>query len=157
MGFLDKLSKLADQITGGSAQVSVAALEPSRYDPFTVKVNAVVGEHDLQIKRVYVKVEGAETVVVRSVSVATEFGDEVKVSQEDVQQSQDTYSRETDIAGAQALKAGEGHEWEAQIQLPAGMLPTYQGPNAQHEWRILAVLDAPGNNPDSGWVTIEIL
>jgi hypothetical protein len=42
------------------------------------------------------------------------------------------------------------------VQLPADAKPTYNGVNANHSWRLLAGLSTFGNDPDSGWKTLEL-
>ena len=156
MGFLDKLKSVATAALGAGAKVYVEVFNPSRQNPFPVRVKAVVGEQDLKIGRVYLKVEGLETAVVRSVPVARQWGGKVEVAHEDVTRSEQTFRQEMNIAGPQVLSANQGYEWEAEVQLPFCSLPSYMGRNARHEWRISAGLDTAGNDPDSGWVTIEI-
>ncbi len=148
MSFINKLKNAVNALTGGGAKVSVIAASPSREVPFTVKVKAVVGDQPMEISRVYVKLSGEETVTVRNVS----DGDYTH----DVTQNNTTFEQEFNIAGAQTLNASQEYEWEAQVEFPKDSPPAYRGLNATHELRILAGLDAKGNDPDSGWVVLAV-
>ena len=146
MSFMDKLKNAVSSITGGGAKVSVTVDKPSREVPFTVKVKATVADQDLPISRVYVKLSGLEKVVVHNVR----DGDFTH----DVTDSNNTFEQEFNIAEAQTLKAKQEYEWEAQVEFPKNAPPSYQGRNATHELRVLAGLDAKGNDPDSGWIVV---
>ena len=148
--------KLKNMITGGGATVTLEAVDPSLTQPFKVTINAVVGDADLAIKRVYLRIAGEENVVVRDVQIAKTFGDEVRVEREDVGGSAVTFEDEVEVAGEQTLEANQEYTWETEISFPEGNLPTYRGTIASHEWKLFAGLDARGNDPDSGWVDIEL-
>lgn len=148
MGLFNKLKNAVNSITGGGAKVSVLVDSPSREAPFTVQVKAVVADQDLTISRVYVKLSGLEEVVVHNVRRENFTHDE--------HESATTFEQEFVIAGEQTLQAKQEYAWEAQVEFPKGCPPTYRGRNAKHELRILAGLDAPGNDPDSGWLILAV-
>jgi len=148
--------KLVNLVTGGGAKVTLEALEPSRNGPFQVRVHATVGETALESQGVFLKVAGIETVRVKEVEVAKKTGDRIEVVKEDIERSAASYEQKIQIAPSQPLPAKSEHDWEATVTLPAGVLPTYRGSNAKHEWKILAEIEVTGNNPDSGWVTLEM-
>ncbi len=149
-------SKLKNMITGGGAKVTIEAVEPALRQPFTVKINVVVSDADLKIKRVYLKIAGEETVVVKDVEIARRTGDEVEVDREDVEGSTITHEQEIEVDGEQTLEAKKEYNWETQVSLPDSVLPTYRGLSAAHEWRVFVGLDVTGNDPDSGWVELEM-
>ncbi|MBF0187254.1 MAG: sporulation protein [Magnetococcales bacterium] len=147
MGFFDGLKSMTNAITGGAAKVDLEVLDPTVRGPFTVVVRALVGDADLEINRVYVKVCSEEEVEPRGVYDAE--GNELEI---EVQ----TFAAEYEVAGAATLPAGSEHEWAVEIELPEGCQPSYKGPNAEHEWEFFAGLDAFGNDPDSGWIDVEV-
>ena len=149
-------SKLKNMITGGGAKVTLEVVDPALHQPFTVKINAVVGDADVKIKRVYLKVAGEESVVVKDVEVAVRSGDEVEIAREDVEGSMLSHDEEIEVDGEQILEAKKEYNWETQVSLPDTALPTFKGLIASHEWRIFAGLDVTGNDPDSGWVELEL-
>ena len=42
------------------------------------------------------------------------------------------------------------YNWEAEIDLPDTVLPTFDGKNAKYKWRVMASLVIRGNDPDTG-------
>ncbi len=162
MGFL---KGIVGAVTGWSAQVSVEVENPSRFEPFTIRVRAVADD-ELNTRRVYGKIRGTETIVARGVEVvkhpqegegdAADSAGEPQVAKEGVEQSPETFSAEFDLAGATALEAKQEYEWETTFQLPASAQPSYQGPNAKHFWEIQGGLEVKGVDPTSDHVTIQI-
>jgi hypothetical protein len=71
-----------------------------------------------------------------------------------VKLSKTTVEQSIPIAPAFVLQPNERKEFEADIQLPHGQ-PTYRG-GVQHDWQIRGRLEAFGNDPDSGFKTIEL-
>ncbi len=153
MGFL---GKLVNFVTGGGAKLTLEAIEPSRAGPFKVRIHATVGETALESQGVFLKVAGVETVRVKDVEVAKKTGDRIEAVKEDIERSAATYEQRIQVAPSQPLPAKSEQDWEATVTLPAGVLPTYRGSNAKHEWKVLAEIEVPGNNPDSGWVVLEM-
>ena len=153
MGFFDKLKNM---ITGGGAKVTLEAGEPRRGGPFPVKIRAEVSDADLEIRKAYLKVAGVENVVIKDVEVARKVGEKVEVARENLERNTSTYEQLIEVAGAQTLKAKQMYEWETSVVIPGSVLPTFRGVNARHEWKLLAGLEVSGNDPDSGWVTIEL-
>ena len=96
MGLLNKLKNAVSSITGGGARVTVTADQPSREGPFKVKVKAVVADQPLQVNRVYVQLNGHETVVVHNVHHDNFVRDETEYC--------NTFDQEFNIAQAQTLK-----------------------------------------------------
>ncbi len=156
MGLMDKLKSMKNAITGGGATVQLEVGSPVRGTPFAVRVKAVVGDADLKIDKVYVNVEGIETT---EMDVEVETKDDKQVVKKNIEkQSKEvsTYHQELVLAGAQTLSAKQEYTWEGTVQLPATSLLTYKGIHARHEWKLAAALSTLGNDPDSGWVTIDI-
>ena len=88
--------------------------------------------------------------------MAKKTGDRIEAVKEDIERSAATYEQRIQGAPSQPLPAKSEQDWEATVTLPAGVLPTYRGSNAKHEWKVLAEIEVPGNNPDSGWVVLEM-
>ncbi len=148
MALFSKIKQAVQSVTGGGAKVFLTiATPPSRQQPFHVQVKALVADSDIKPARVYVAVESVETAKVSAF---------VENRNQEFTGTATIFQSSFNIAGAQDLKAKQEYSWEGDVQLPPNVLPTYRGRNAQHEWRIKAGLDLPGNDPDSGWVPIEI-
>jgi len=156
MGLMDKLKSMKNAITGGGATVRLEVGSAVREAPFPVRVMATIADADLKIEKVYVNVEGIETT---EMEVEVETKDEKQAIKKNLEKKineASTYHQEIVLAGAQTLAAKQEYAWEGTIQLPASALVTYNGVNARHEWRLIAALSVTGNDPDSGWVTIDV-
>jgi hypothetical protein len=147
-------SNLINKITGGGAKVSVTAETPKLTGPFKVNVKAIVSDNDLKIDKVYLYLRGVEKTRVRNVEFpATQTQSSHK---KDVNGEEEVTKTEFVVAPAQTLTGKQEYNWSLDIQLPPNALPTYVGRNAWYDWEIKAGLDAPGNDPDSGWVKIDV-
>jgi hypothetical protein len=153
MGFFGSLKNL---VTGGGVKVSLEAINPARGQPFTVRVSAEVGEADCAINKVYLHLRGSEKVEVPDVEIAEKNGDKIEVHKRAISREENTFHTELTLAPASVLAAGQTYHWETQVNLPADALPSFTGKHAKHEWYLLAGLDMRGNDPDSGWVAVEI-
>ena len=147
MGFMDKLKSAKNFVTGGGAEVQVAVEGASLTQPFTVNVWARTTEGEMPINRCYIRVRANERAVVRKV--------ETQTGKRDLHADAVTCDLSVDLCGAGTLTT-EGAQFSAQVTLPAGSLPSYNGRNAQHEYKVCAYLDKAGNDPDSGWVTFQV-
>ena len=156
MGFLDKLKAVKNMVTGGGAEVWVEISEPALEEEFSVTIKSLVGDADLNINRVYLKVKSVEEIVARDVEVAEKFGEEVRIEQRDITQTANLFETEINVAGSASLEAGQEYTWETTVSLPESVRPTFEGRNAFHTWYFKAALDTRGNDPDSGWVEAEL-
>ncbi len=161
MGFLNKLKSAKNLMTGGGAKVTLEAPEPTLCAPFEVVVRASIADADVKVSRVYLRVRSVEEVRLPDVPVPVEEmidGERRIVGTERREYSDKAtlYSADYDIGEAETLEAGSERAWDALIELPEDALPTYHGHRASHQWQFYAGLDARGNDPDSGWVTVEI-
>lgn len=66
-----------------------------------------------------------------------------------------TYETRIQIAGATKLEQGQTYRW-GQVPIPPQLNPTFTGQMIQHVWEIQAGLDMTGNDPDSGWIPIQV-
>ena len=147
MGFMDKLKSAKNFVTGGGAEVLVAVEGASLTQPFTVNVSARTTEGEMAITRCYIKIRGSERATVRKV--------ETQTGKRDVHSDVNTCELSVDLCGAGTLTT-EGAQFSTQVTLPPGSLPSYNGRNAQHVYKVCAFLDKSGNDPDSGWVTFQV-
>ena len=153
MGFF---SRLTSAITGGSAKVHLEIEEPALREPFIVKITAEVGDNELEISKVYLWVRAEEEVEIHDIDIAVREGDGVLVRNENVKAETETLRLEIEVSGEETLDGGQTYEWECEIVLPEDALPTFHGVNAHHVYTVQAGLDCFGNDPDSGWVEIEV-
>ncbi|HJL14716.1 MAG TPA: hypothetical protein RMH99_03615 [Sandaracinaceae bacterium LLY-WYZ-13_1] len=147
MGFF---SNLKNAVTGGAATVQIEAGQAQRGQPVPVRVQATA-KSDSEINGVYVLVRAIEQAEVRD----TDF-DDGEIEREIVRGQRVSFEHRVDLGGPQELKEGESYTWEGEIPLPPDVGPTFRGHMICHEWEIQGGLDAFGNDPDSGWVNLEV-
>lgn len=145
MGFLDKMKDMGTAMTGGAARVSIEyPHQPMRPgDSLQVTVTVVSSGKEVKSGGVFVDIFATETGKVKCKNCLKE----TPIQNETVKQA-------IPIAPAFVLQANESKSFQATIQVPMGN-PSYNG-TIRHEWKIRGRLEAFGNDPDSGFQTIEI-
>jgi hypothetical protein len=150
MGFL---SNLKNAVTGGAAsvQLHVPASVP-RNESVPIRVTAMANS-DCEIRGVYVLVRAMEEAQVRD----TDFEEDGDIDREIVRGRRASYENRIPLGGGQQLVEGQEYTWEGELQLPSNVGPSFRGQMIRHEWEMQAGLDARGNDPDSGWISIEVI
>lgn len=149
MGFLDALKSVANMVTGGGATVSLEIGPRSPDGSYPAKIKAEIADADLKIERVYLKVEGHESVTVK-------IKKEGQTNLHEETFTEKTYTGEIDAAPGQTLAKKTVGTWVAVIRIPPDSQPTYTGKNAKHEWRAYAALDVTGTDPASSWISFNV-
>ena len=153
MGFL---SRFTSAITGSGAKVHLEIIEPALQEPFMAKITAEVGDGELKIKKVYFFIRAKEEVEIPDLDIAVQEGDGFSVRNENVKAETETLRLDIEVSGEETLAGNQTYEWECEIVLPEEALPTFNGVNAHHIYSIQAGLDCFGNDPDSGWLEVDI-
>jgi len=145
MGFLDKMKSVGSAMTGGAARVSIeynhSPVKPG--DALPVKVTVISMGKEVKSSGVFVDFEAAETGQVK----CKHCGQMTDVKHETIKQS-------IPVGPAMVLQPNETKVFEQTIQIPMGQ-PTYAG-QISHEWKIRGRLDAFGNDPDSGFQSLQV-
>ncbi|HEX5063868.1 MAG TPA: hypothetical protein VFV99_31025 [Kofleriaceae bacterium] len=139
MGFFKDLK---NKVTGGAATVRVNVSSAQRGRAVPVQVQATAKANG-KVSAVYLLVRATESA-------------EFKANNEKVQGSKVSFETRITIAGAQEIKEGETYNWDGQLELPVNTNPTLRGSIIDHTWEVQAGLDMPGNDPDSGWQTLDV-
>ncbi len=146
MGFLDKMKAAGQAVTGGSARVSIEfgikQLKPG--DALPVKVTVISMGREVKSSGVFVDIHAEETGSIR----CKHCGQVTPIKNETIKQA-------IPVGPAMVLQPNETKVFEATINIPMGAAPTYNGA-VRHEWKIRGRLEAFGNDPDSGFQSIEI-
>jgi sporulation-control protein spo0M len=145
MGFLDKMKSVGSAITGGAARVSIEyphqGLKPG--DSLPVKVTVVSMGKEVKSSGVFVDIIAAESGQVK----CQHCGQMTQVKNETMKQA-------LPVGPAMVLQPNETKVFEQTIQIPMGQ-PSYGG-TVSHEWKIRGRLEAFGNDPDSGFQTLQV-
>ncbi len=156
MGFFDKVKSIKNAITGGAAKVFVDAESPKMGEPFTVTVRAQSQGATVKYDRVYLYIRGWEEVAVPDIDIAYDEDGEVRRKQETVRASDTTFNHEMTVSAAGEIAENGSEEWTVQVDIPTSAPPPYRGKYTTHYYEIYAGLDCFGNDPDSGWVKLNI-
>lgn len=155
MGFF---SDLKNNLTGSWADVSITTSPAKRGESasFTVQVN--VKDKAIDVNKIYVKVQCVENVEIRNVRTnsGTSQGSTSGSNTTTARANETLFDQEIQVASATQLGANSQQSFEASVQLPAHMPPTFAGRNARIEWKVMAAVDMKGNDPDSGYQTFEV-
>jgi len=146
MGLLDKMKSVGQAMTGGGAKVSLEyPIKPLRAgETLPVKVTVVnVSGKELKSGGVFVDIHATESGQVK----CKHCGQMTQVNNDSVKQS-------IPVGPAMVLQPGETKVYEANIQVPSGQ-PSYNGV-VSNVWKLRGRMDAFGNDPDSGFQTVEI-
>jgi hypothetical protein len=147
MGFFGDLK---NKITGGAAQVNISVPSVQRGQAGTVRVEATAKANG-KVNAVYLLVRATETCQVKDSD-----WDGTKHTTETVRGRKTSYETKITVSGPTEIKAGENYTWEGRVELPTSVNASFEGKMIEHVWEILAGLDMPGNDPDSGWVKFEV-
>lgn len=153
MGFFKGLKNL---VTGGGAEVGLEVGDAVRGTHMPVKVTAAIGDSDVEVAKIYVRLRATEEIDIPDVAVLDERGSGKGKIERGLKRQHQVHDQEIQVAGAQTLKAGESYAFEGVAPIPATAPPTFSGRYSQIRWRITAGLDKKGNDPDSGWTDLDV-
>ena len=156
MGLLDKVKSLKNAVTGGSAKVYVDVQHAKLAEPFEVVIRAQPQGCDVKFDRVYLDVEGMESVEVPDYDFEYEEDGVRRRRTEIVRKKAKTVDLKMTVADAGEIKEGETGEWKIEVRLPEGSIPEFRGKYSRHSYRLRAGLDCFGNDPDSGWIDFRV-
>jgi sporulation-control protein spo0M len=147
MGFFDKLKGMVNAVTGGAAKVTIQLQQACVFpgESVGVKITATSTGAEVKSKGVYVDVHAEERVSFRD--------DETK---QEINRAKTTTDQTIQIAPAFVLAPNETKTFEGSFQMPADVLPTFNGSLAQHVCQVRGRIEAFGNDPDSGYQVINV-
>lgn len=140
MGFF---SDLKNKVTGGGATVRLSVPAVRRGQPAQVQVQAQAKANG-KVNAVYLLIRAVESASWKGENNTT------------VSNTKTSYENKVQIAGAFELKEGQTYDFTGQIELPANVNGSLRGSLINHTWEVQAGLDMTGNDPDSGWVALDV-
>ena len=140
------------RVTGGAAEVELTVENAKRGAKAKVTIDVHIGSAAVKAKRIYVKLRASETVDIPRYSVLSQPGQTGGSTTIRVTSDETVFSQEYVVAEAQELPSGSTQQFTAEIDIPAGALPTFDGKTIAMKWQALAGLDvAWSTDPSSGW------
>jgi hypothetical protein len=144
------LSNLKNSVTGGAADVQVQCPAVQRGTPVTVQIHAQA-KGNANVAGVYLLVRAMERA-----TVSDREWEDGRSYTETINATHTSFEHRLPVAGPFQMVEGQQGQWQAQLHLPQNVGPSMQGHMISHEWSIQAGLDMAGNDPDSGWITIQV-
>ncbi len=153
MGFF---SKMKSSLTGDWATVTVDCPGGKIDEEISFIIRASIKNEAIDVDRIYLNIRSEEEIHIPNYRVhdRDEAGDTDYYT---IRESEETYSRELTVEGAQSLEANREYEWNGSFTIPGSYGRSYHGKHAKHIYKIFAGLDMKGNDPDSGWIEVDIL
>ncbi|WP_299247558.1 hypothetical protein [uncultured Cytophaga sp.] len=152
MGLFDKIKSIANKITGNAAKVEIVMnTNVPRNVNVPVTVNVEVKDVGITIDKLYVKLVAIQHVKI----IHNEIVNGNSVSKEKVDTSY-IHEFSFEFSGSRHLDANKNYSWVENVFLPEGVQASYNVYPREVRWHILAGLDMPGNDPDSGRVEIFV-
>jgi hypothetical protein len=150
MGFLDKVK---NTLSGDWADVSVQVGGPVvRGGALDATVNVQVKNSPIKVDSIVLELRCEEHVYLQRVTISG-AGNTVTGS---ASATEAIVNHEVPVGGPQELAAGSSSAYTASVPVSVDAPPTVTGRNARYEWKVRGRLDMKGNDPDSGWQTIQV-
>lgn len=149
MGLLSKLKGAIHAVTGGAATVTIE-FPPQpvpRGTAVPVRVTATSTGPEVKSQGIYVDIRAVECIELPRNTASNDTKIEVETA---------TYEHNVQIAPPFVLGANQTATFEAEVPIPTGAQPSYDGEHVRHVWSLRGRVDAVGNDPDSGFVPIQV-
>ena len=117
---------------------------------------ATAGAAEVKSKGAFIDVRGYEEVRVKTTQTTTSSSSTTGTTHPTTSTTSTTHEKSAQISGEFVLAPNETKTFEGQFQVPQGILPSYNGPNAKHLWEIRGRIEAWGNDPDSGFKPLRV-
>ena len=156
MGFLDTFINIKNLVTGGSAEVRLEIGAVKNMKPFEIMMQVDVAREDIKIEGAYLLIQGIEDINMPHRNLSNR--DDKGAAKKDTARSHTvTSEQKIEISDDLELEANEKYTWTAIAELSPYNQPAYEGKYCKHYYRVKAYIDCYGNDPDSGWVNLNII
>lgn len=155
MGFFDKIKKAANFLTGGGADVKLAIEDGIIGNPLPATITLKIGDNDINAEKVYLIVRCTETT--KTVAEVEEGAEVDPEAEPEMEENQEYLHNETiTVADGQVFEAGKEYTFTTEVKLPEDAQATLEEENREIYWSFQAGIDVRGNDPDSGWILVNI-
>jgi hypothetical protein len=154
---MDKLKAVKSNLTGDWATVSCHFEPVRRGETLHVTADVTVKDQAISTEGVVIEVRCEELIDIPNATVWDNSSSSSSSSATGrATSSESVFDTEVTAAGPQELAGGSTVSVSADIPIPATEPPTMQGRYARYEWQVRARVDMKGNDPDSGWQTLQV-
>ena len=153
MGFMDRVKSIKNSLTGDWADLTVHVDGPVRRGGAAkATVEVTVKDSPISIDGIILEVRCEEKIDIPDATVSSSSNSE-KVR---ATSNETVVDDEVKVAGAQDLAGGSTSTFSGEIPISDSAPVSMVGRHARYVWQIRARLDMKGNDPDSGWETLEV-
>jgi hypothetical protein len=155
MGLMDKLKAVKSNLTGDWATVAVQFEPVARGGTLKVTAEVIVKDQAISIDGVVIEVRCEEIIDIPDASVY-DTGGALSSGTRRATNSETVVSKEVKVSGAAELAAGSTTSFSGELPVPTTAPPTMQGRFTRYEWQVRARVEMKGNDPDSGWQSMQV-
>jgi hypothetical protein len=155
MGLMDKLKAAKSSITGDWASLALSFEPAARGGSVTATTDVTVKAQPISVDGIVIEVRCEEIIDIPNASAhdgdGTSSGNLRRVTS-----TESVVTKDVKVSGPIELAAGSTTTFSGEIPIPASAPPTLDGRFARYEWQIRARVEMKGNDPDSGWQTLQV-
>jgi len=155
MSFYDAIINIKNLVTGGSAKVLLEIDSAKRDKPFNITMRVIVADEKLEIEGAYLIIQSVEDIRMPNNHAPIKDAEGFK-KKEIVSSHTVTSEQKIEISEKLELEGNEEYVWNAIAELSPNNQPAYEGKYCKHHYRAKAYIDCYGNDPDSGWIKLDI-
>lgn len=150
--------KLVHYVTGAGTDVSINVENATLSQPFNLSITATPKQGNLQCRKVYVLIRCKEEKLqeFKPLDENNMTDNEKILSEMQEWDSEIIYSNEIQVSDECTLNQGESYSWTTEINLNNEGNASKNDNNHRITWQVQAGIDVSGNDPDSGWVEIQV-
>jgi hypothetical protein len=141
------------------ARLTVSIPDATRGKKTTAIVD-VTPTRAINARRVYLELRCTEIVEIGGYGLPAESDQKGKAPEKtktvNVKKEESLFSQEFTVAGPQALAANTSQKFQAEIEIPGHLPPTFKGKNARVKWEARGAVDVRGLDPGSSWQEIQV-
>jgi hypothetical protein len=155
MSFFDTIINIKNLVTGGSAKVQLEISAAKYKHPFDITMRVLVADEKLEIAGAFLIIQSIEDIRMPNKNAA-KLNENGSRNKEMISTHSVTSEQILTISEKLVLEANEKYVWNAVAELTPNNQPIYEGRYCIHHYRAKSYLDCYGNDPDSGWINLDI-
>lgn len=155
MSFFDTIINIKNRVTGSSAKVQLEISSAKYKHPFDITMRVLVADEKIEIAGAFLIIQSIEDIKMPNKN-APKLSENGSRNKEMISAHSITSEQTLTISEKLKLEANEEYVWNAIAELASNNQPIYEGKYCTHYYQAKAYLDCYGNDPDSGWINLNI-